>query len=83
MPILDINLNGDGAWPELRDCAPDKIFRTDHAKMVALEGGMQSGRPSVAIRIDLPDGQVVIWETSVGQFQQAAAALRGRFGDQT
>lgn len=81
MPSLDINLNGDGAWPELKDASPERVFWTQTAKLCVLEGGMVSGRPSVALRIDLPDGRVAIYQTSVGQFLMAAAALRGRFGE--
>jgi hypothetical protein len=79
MPSLDINLNCDGAWPDLAICPPDKIFRTSSAKLLALEGGMQSGLPAVMLRIDLPGGMVAIYETSAAQFLMAAQALRGRF----
>lgn len=83
MPYLKINLSGDGSWPDLKDCSPERMYLTDQAQLVTLDRGMESGRPSVALRIDCPDGRVVIYQTSVGQFQQAAAALRGKYGDQT
>jgi|GEM_PF-1412178 len=79
MPSLDIKLNGDGAWEDLAICPPDKIYRTQSAKLLALEGGMESGLPAVMLRIDLPDGKVAIYETSAAQFLMAAQAIRGRF----
>ena len=45
-----------------------------------LDGGMVSGKPSIVIRLDLPDGKVVVAETSWALFDAAHSALRGRFG---
>jgi hypothetical protein len=83
MPITRIILDGDGAWPDLKDCSPERLFTTDQAEVACLDGGMESGRPSIAMRFNLPDGKVLIYQTSVGQFQQVAAALRGKYGDLT
>jgi hypothetical protein len=40
---------------------------------------MQSGKPSVCFRIDLPDGRVVLAETSALLFCRAAEAIVARF----
>jgi hypothetical protein len=47
-------------------------------EVALLAGGMAGGRPSVAIRLDLPDGRTVVAETSFRLFMTAAAALKAR-----
>ena len=87
MMQMTVNLNGDGAWPDLGDkqTAGLLIWLIGNdgppIQVCTLDGGMTSGNPSVAIRIDLPDGSVVVAETSVRLFQMAAAAMRGKYGD--
>lgn len=81
MPTVDLRFlgDGDGLWPDLAG-------RTVHhvqgmIGVAGLERGMQSGKPSVSLRIDLPDGSVVLAETSLVIFLSAADALRARYGD--
>lgn len=72
---LTINLKGDGA---AADVPRDKLIHVAGRKpiqVIVLDGGMASGRPSVALRIDLPDGQVVIAETSARLFCSAGRAI--------
>jgi ABC-type uncharacterized transport system permease subunit len=45
-------------------------------EVALLRGGMQSGAPSVTLRLDLPDGRVVLTETSLALFALAAETLR-------
>ena len=83
MPSMDINLDGDNAWPDLRS-KQNKIIHISEGetvKVCALDGGMSSGKPSVCFRIDLPDGRVVLAETSARLFVMAAAAIVGRWPD--
>ena len=82
MPVIDLKLNGDGAWPELAGRDGVVVVR-EPIQIVTLDGGMASGKPSVMIRLDLPDGRLVLAETSVALFQMAAAAMTGRYGDLT
>ena len=42
-----------------------------------LQGGMDSGRASVAISAELPDGSVVFIQTSARNFYAMAMAVRG------
>lgn len=87
MLALRVILEGDGCWPDLVDKQAAGKLTWPHAsdpaqiEIAALRSGLHSGRPSVAIRIDLPDGRVVVAETSLRLFLQAAAALRGRYGE--
>lgn len=82
--ILHLNLNGDGAWPDIAD-KKDKLtwINDGELSISCLPKGMTSGAPSVAIRIDLPDGRIIVAETSMRMFQIAAVAMRARYGDQT
>lgn len=85
MPTLAIKLDGDGSYPDLARRAADVIHLGEGAPPIgvtALAGGMASGRTSVMLRLDLPDGRVVLAETSVRLFLLAADALRARYGDQ-
>lgn len=87
MPELTIILEGDGAWPDLYSEKPakDLIFLSNNApaiQVAALDGGMVGGKPSIAIRIDLPDGKVVVAETSMRLFFEAAGAFWARYGRQ-
>jgi len=82
MPILKVIAEGDGVWPDLANRMDDVIHLKDDdvIQVSGLSAGMTSGRPSVAFRFDLPDGQVVIAETSVRLFLAAAEILRARYG---
>jgi len=76
MPDLKLVMDGDGAWPDLAE-TPEKIIHvTEGISMTRLTNGMASGKSSVAIRLNLPDGRVVIAETSMELFQSAARAFR-------
>lgn len=75
---LSVILDGDGCWPDLAENPPtEAVF----AAVAALPAGMASGRPSIALRVDLPDGSVVVAQTSYRLFQAAARALAARYGD--
>jgi len=86
MPVLSVILDGDNCWPDIRTRQQDVIHLGNNAppiQVACLTGGMTSGLPSVTFRIDLPDGKVVLAETSLRLFQIAAAAITARFGDVT
>ena len=85
MPVISLQLSGDGAYPDLAGRQADIIHLGNDAPPIglsALAGGMTSGRTSVILRIDLPDGRVVLAETSLRLLQQAVAALTARYGQQ-
>lgn len=78
---LVVSLVGDAAWEDIRDrpiihCADGAPIR-----VAVLPMGLASGRPSVAIRIDLPAGQTVVAETSARLFCAAARAILARYPD--
>jgi hypothetical protein len=78
MPSIRLELT-EPAWPELRDKAV--IHVKDPLRITGLVAGMASGAPSVAIRLDLPDGQIIVAETSLQLFLAAADALKAKYGD--
>lgn len=82
MPSLGIKLDGDGAWPDLALRRDDIIHLANDAnfEMTGLANGTSGGLPSVAFRLDLPDGRVVIAETTWRLFEMAYKAFLGKFG---
>jgi hypothetical protein len=49
--------------------------------VAALPRGTVSGKPTVTFRVDLPDGTVVLAETTLSLFLSAADAFKARHGD--
>ena len=89
MPAMTIKLDGDNAWPELQHrkrtahgLGLDQLLWLGNEaapiQVTVLDVGMASGRPSVAIRFDLPDGSTVVSETSARLFCTAARAIMAR-----
>jgi hypothetical protein len=79
MPVIDVMIvkrAGGPAWPELESVMhlPDALWR-----VAAMEGGMSSGAPSIALRLDLPEGVSILAETSLAAWIAATAAFRGAF----
>jgi hypothetical protein len=78
--MISTNINFDG----------DEFFKNfDKSKIVeakglhtitVFEGGMQSGKPSVAFVSEMEDGTMVYSETSMNIFLTAARAYEARFG---
>lgn len=80
MPALHIIADGDNAWPDLRDRMDTVIHITAPFAITALASGMTSGKTSVALRIDLPDGRTVIAETSLALLGAAVDTFRAKYG---
>jgi len=81
MADLQVHLEGDGVWKDLLSKQEGQIIHvTSGMEVAALSGGMTSGRPSVAFRLDLPDGRVVVSEVSMRLFLIAADMFRARYG---
>lgn len=82
MTTIKLELDGDGAFADLADKQEKVIHLTGPFTIAVLKGGMQSGRPSLALRFDLPDGRVIVQETSVLLFLSAADAIKVKFSKQ-
>jgi hypothetical protein len=77
-------MDGDNCWPDLKDKHDKVIHLSNDAlpiQVALLDKGMTSGRPSVTIRIDLPDGRVVLAETSLRLFVAAGRGFAARYPD--
>lgn len=73
MMTLKIILDGVACWRDLK--GKEIIHVTEGIQMAMLKEGMKGGAPSIAIRIDLPDGKFVVAETSLKLFINAAVAF--------
>lgn len=81
MPTMSIILDGDGAWPDLKEkIGTEQVIEAEVNAVAALNQGMQTGLPSVCLRINLPDGRVVLAQTSMRLWNAATRAFIGRFG---
>lgn len=81
MPGLPLHIHGDQCWPDLADMAArledGRVIhlRGEGLEMARLPGGMSSGNSSVTIRVNLPDGRVVLAETSLALLRMAVQAF--------
>ena len=76
MLSLKVILDGDGCWPDLVN--KEVMVTHNDIQVALLGGGMTSGKSSVSIRIDLPDGRSVVAETSLALFLAAAKAFSAK-----
>lgn len=77
MPALPIHIVGRGDPPPFAGTAHLMIDHVADVELVILEGGMQSGLSSVAIKLTRPDGTYVLGETSLRLMAGALGALLG------
>lgn len=69
---LEVFTHGDECWLDLKE----KGFITGQFVGIArLPGGTVSGRSSVTVRIELPDGRIVLAETTLRLLKNAVAAF--------
>ena len=56
--MIDLQLKGDGCWPDLVEKTKAGMSQESNEplRIAALAGGTEDGRPSLYLRIDLPDG---------------------------
>lgn len=80
MPVLNIILDGDGCWPDAHPDQAHVMNCIEHGAMsvALLRGGMESGAHSVTFRIDAPDGRIVLAQTSLALFLNAARMFQAR-----
>lgn len=88
MPVMTIILDADDAWADLSGDGPHglapHVILADNDEPIqvgVLAAGMTSGKPSVMFRIHLPDGRIVLAETSLALFASAARAALARYPD--
>ncbi len=74
-PTVKLSFAKDGTWPDL----PADVTIQEHAMIAVREGGTAKGRPTLAVRIDLPDSKCAIWYTSARLFVQTASLIAKRY----
>jgi hypothetical protein len=85
MPALDVHLDGDGVWPDIRARIRDgKVLNGMEGRakisLAFLPGGMASGKTAVVIRIDLPEQDVtIVCDTSLTLLDGAVRAANARY----
>lgn len=77
MAYLDLQLDGDNCWPELRESG---FIEGELVGIAGLPNGTSGGNPTVTVRVTLPDGKTVLAETTLRLFLSAARALQARYG---
>jgi hypothetical protein len=82
MPHVDLRLNGDGCWPDLAELRDAGRVIDTHSEtsigIALLPGGMTSGKPSVTFRLQLPDGKIVLAQTSLELLTASVRAMNTR-----
>ncbi len=86
--VLDVELDGFRALSGFANAAEAvdagrlvHLGEDARLEIGALASGMKSGAPSVALCFKLPDGTIVLAETSLALFLTAAEVLAARYGD--
>ena len=81
---LDLEPTKSQSWHDMLG-EKDKIVVLEQPmppmRVAVVERGMTSGRPSVMIRFDLPDGRYLVAETSARLFVQAAKMIHHKYPD--
>lgn len=75
---FDVQLNGDNCWPELKEKG---FTEARFAGVALLPGGTKQGRPTVTARFELPDGSVILGETTARLFCTAARMIMAKHPD--
>lgn len=70
MEMLTLHLDGTGQWPAIED---RKLKMLGISRLPA---GMQTGKSSVAVILEGPDGKMYACETSMNLFLMAARAFQ-------
>lgn len=86
--VIDLKLDGDAAWPDLRDLdAQGRLLHIAERPigLAVLEDGMVSGKPSVAFRFDWPESagdgaRAMVAECSWAVLATAVRAIAARYG---
>ncbi len=81
MLTFDTILDPEEPWEDLLD--KEVIYFGNEAapiEIVAMSEGMASGRTSISMRLNLPDGRVVIIETALYELARVVDTIQERFG---
>lgn len=71
MPVLSIITNGENCWPDLRK----GFIQGEFVAIARLPNGTMLGNPTVIVRIELPNGQTVLAQTTLYLLSNAIKAF--------
>lgn len=74
---LDAGHIGPGGMEQIIELGED----APPIQISGIRNGLASGAPAVSIRFDLPDGRIVVANTSLKLLLTAADALKAYYGD--
>ena len=82
MEALDLYMDFDEAWPELREeaLAGANVYQSPDIRVTAMARvprGTMGGKSSVMVRIDLPDGSFLLAGTTLALLATAVRAFKG------
>lgn len=69
---LAIVLNGDNCWPELKEMG---FIEGAFVGLARLPNSTEGGKSGVTARIELPDGQVILAQTTLALLRAAVQAF--------
>jgi hypothetical protein len=79
MNAIEIITEGEGCWPDIAEkIANGNLIHLSNGHVIEiamLKNGTVQGKPSLSIRMNLPDGKVLIAETTLDLFLAAARAF--------
>ena len=80
--MINIHLDGDGCWPDLADkMGTENLIEVRNIEIGVLERGMTSGRTSISIKINLPDGKIVLYQGSLREFILGVETIKTRYAE--
>jgi hypothetical protein len=79
MAVLDVVFADDAPVKKWNDGRP--IHHVTNFTVSGLRDGTVNGEPSVALLIELENGEHVVAETTLRLFLTAADAMKARYGD--
>ena len=77
MPEIAITIVGHGDGPPWEDVAARVKVKTTVDRAAVLQGGMVTGRTSIALLVPLDDGTFAVAETSAALLRGVVAAIDG------
>lgn len=76
---LDLQMDGDGCWPDLKEkLAAGKLEAGTLTGMALLANGTESGKHTVTFRVEMPDGTTVTAETTLALLWMGVNAFKTR-----
>lgn len=83
MATMGIQMNGDGCWPDLKHKPHINAMGNDtRVDLAVLHNGTEGGRVSITFRVDTPDGQTILFETTWRLLKSAVEAIAVQLGEE-